>query len=102
MPLAHTIPKPYTIQEAGGPHLCPDLVVPEGHECTLLVPCLPPANSSNANVGHATIDDGTGSPVCQLKFSLLPDTSGRRLQLSSASGDSIFAYCKDCEAEQGS
>lgn len=100
IPNMSAIAKSFTSPDLGGQHLCPDLVVPEGHECTLLVPCLPQASANNASVGHTTIDDGTGGPVCQVKFNSLPDASGRRLVISSASGDSIFAYCKDCEPEQ--
>lgn len=88
------------VQDPGGHHhLCPELVVPEGSECTLLVPRLPPRSSSEN--GQVSVDDARGVPVFRASF-VLGDQQRRdnkRLILSSAAGDAVFAFCRDSEAD---
>jgi len=90
---------------AGGPHLCPDLLVPEGSECTLLVPQL------NVDGGsRVCISDAKGRPVLRATLGLSPVLRGcrasrladiQRLVLSSATGDATFAYCRHGESQPG-
>mmetsp|Transcript_64447 Transcript_64447/g.185217 ORF Transcript_64447/g.185217 Transcript_64447/m.185217 type:complete len:432 (+) Transcript_64447:13-1308(+) len=70
-------------------YLCPELVVPEEQECTLLVPRLPEGGSS----GQVTVDDLRGVAVFRAYYG-----QGKRLILSSAAGDSVFAFCRDGES----
>lgn len=95
---------------ANSHHLCPDLVVPEGSECTLLVPRLPQQNngscSTNAKFGqaHITIDDLRGAPVfraaCNSKNNFQTGVSAKqdkRLLLCSVTGQAIFGFCRETE-----
>jgi len=94
-------PQQVQFQEPSGVHLCPELVVPEGSECTLIVPRLSGGGSS-----QVTVDDTRGVPVFCAAFN--NDTTWqariretKRLILSSTSGDTIFAFCRDDEAQGG-
>jgi len=94
-------PSPRSMEPAG-PHLCSELVVPEGSECTLLVPRLPPSRLWSGS--SVTIDDARGVPVFKATFSLASGQLSRdakRLALSSATGDNVFAFCCDGEAPPG-
>jgi len=91
------------VDDSDEAHLCPELVVPEGSECTLLVSCLSSLGGSSA-MGPMTISDARGVPVFKAVFSA-PAARGRkradtrRVVLSSAAGDAIFAYCRDLEVD---
>mmetsp|Transcript_47675 Transcript_47675/g.108428 ORF Transcript_47675/g.108428 Transcript_47675/m.108428 type:complete len:476 (+) Transcript_47675:112-1539(+) len=84
-------------------HLCPELVVPEGSECTLVVPRLPGSAMDSSEV---TIDDAKGAPVFHATFSkastwgsVTVRQESKRLILSNATGEAVFAFCRDVEAE---
>jgi len=82
-----------------GQHLCPELVVPEASECTLLVPWLPQPGTPWAK-NSLTIDDARGIPV----FRISPGDSDRdhcRLALYSALGEAVFASVRDVKADSG-
>jgi len=89
------------VNDADGTFLCPELVVPEGSECTLLVPRV---SLSGSGVAPVSISDARGVPVFKAVFAVSP-VQGRnkqeikRLVLSSATGDAIFAFCRDTEAD---
>lgn len=91
-----------------GPYLCSELIVPEGKECTLVVPRLP-RGGPGASGGHVVISDASGMPVLRASYSLsiaVPTRAPRprdlkRLVLSSASGETAFAFCRDGEAQLG-
>lgn len=88
------------------PSLCPELVVPNGCECTLVVPRLPPngvpRTSRKNQVGKVVLDDSRGAPVFQVSFDFGSSWhDSRRLMLHSATGDALFAFCCDAEAEMG-
>jgi len=89
----------------GGPHLCPDLLVPGNSECTLMVPQLDVAAGS-----RVCISDVKGRPVLRATLGLSPVLRGcranklsdiQRLVLSSATGDATFAYCRNGESRAG-
>jgi len=90
---------------AGGSHMCPDLLVPEGSECTLMVPQLDVTGGS-----CVCISDAKGRPVLRATLGLSPVLRGcrasrladiQRLVLSSATGDATFAYCRNGESQIG-
>jgi len=91
-----------------GPYLCSELIVPEGKECTLVVPRLP-RGGPGASGGHVVISDASGMPVLRASYNLsiaVPTRAPRprdlkRLVLSSASGETAFAFCRDGEAQLG-
>lgn len=79
-------------------HLCSELVVPDGSECTLLMQRIPPQGSQKH--GYVSVDDARGSPVFRASFVLGDQqTDNRRLIFASASGDAVFAFCRDAEPE---
>lgn len=90
-----------------GLRLCPELVVPEGKECTLLVPRLPADSTGPGR--WPTVEDSQGRPVMRATFLLAAPAAGRspkigevkRLILSSAIGDAVYAFCRDSPAEAG-
>lgn len=73
-------------------YLNEELVVPEKSECVLMVPRLP----THASIAGAKvrIEDQRGTPVFYATLSVEPQ---RKLTLSSATGNALFAYC--CEAD---
>jgi len=85
-----------TAVKADGPCLCPELVVPEGDERTLLVPLATPGGSSETVI----ICDLHGVPVCKAAFSTAKP-SGRRMILTSATGDAVLAFCGHAGVDQG-
>uniref|UniRef100_A0A7S0FTE0 Phospholipid scramblase n=1 Tax=Pyrodinium bahamense TaxID=73915 RepID=A0A7S0FTE0_9DINO len=87
---------PTTAVDSEGPHLCPELVVPEGDERTLLVPLATPSGSSKA----ITVCDLHGLPVCKAAFSAAKP-SDRRMILSSVTGNAVLAFCRDAGVDQG-
>jgi len=76
-----------------GQHLCPELVVPPGNECSLLVPHA----SASRTQSILSINDVNRVPVFRVSFQ--NDVSGnyqpRRLALSNANGGRVFAYACD-------
>eukprot|EP00929_Paragymnodinium_shiwhaense_P010001 TRINITY_DN11447_c0_g1_i4.p1 TRINITY_DN11447_c0_g1~~TRINITY_DN11447_c0_g1_i4.p1 ORF type:complete len:527 (+),score=70.14 TRINITY_DN11447_c0_g1_i4:161-1741(+) len=112
---------------AGGPQLpdksigmqqplCPDLVVPQASECSLMVPCLldragQPAHASSgaskSDTTVVTVDDSRGTPVFRAALSSPASalrsggaTSSRCLTISSASGEALFAVAREKEAKR--
>jgi len=80
------------------PYLCPELVVPESTECTLLIPPLP--LSGNKVEGECTIDDSRGFAVFRAVFKPWDATnsaggSPKRhcMHLESVTATAVFAYC---------
>jgi len=91
--------------------LCPDLVVPETSQCSLLIPRLP-VDAGVADDGiptrEFTIDDARGNPIFRVVFAprtlprqqrdpnegtMLPLEGIKRLVLTNLSGDFVYAYC---------
>jgi len=91
------------------PHLCPELVVPENNECTLLLPEIQmEAGQGASGCSHQqsilSIDDLNGMPVMFAACTTAPlpppsqhDLSGlsKRLVLRSALEDVVLASCAD-------
>mmetsp|Transcript_46231 Transcript_46231/g.83285 ORF Transcript_46231/g.83285 Transcript_46231/m.83285 type:complete len:414 (+) Transcript_46231:151-1392(+) len=71
--------------------LCPELVVPDMTECTLMLPRL-------SDSFQVTIDDTRGVSVFRAEFYKKPMEDGTRLVLSSPAGDVVFAMCRDSQA----
>jgi len=88
---------PAAAQDFPAIFLCPELVVPEGQECTLLVPRLPNGSAAASQASQISVDDLRGVPVFHAYFG----RQGRCLTLASAGGDSIFAFCCEDEATRG-
>jgi len=105
------------VQEPGLPFLCPELVVPEASECTLVVPRLAlkshPSKGTVTEDPVITIDDARGVAVFRAALTDDNGSSGtdaldvqqgklaagrtqdqQRLVLSSGAGDAVFAYCR--------
>lgn len=87
-------------------HLCSELVVPEGNECSLLLPRLTETRFSASGVLSITGDNGV--PVLYAAYTLAerPPLSadeqpgnGKRLVLRSALEDTILASCRDAQPE---
>lgn len=96
--------------------LCPELVVPQSSECSLLVPSL--FDRSKAAPGLAgggvkgettllTVDDSRGTPVFRVALSAPSSSlrsgggsSSRCLTLSSATGEALFALAREKEAKR--
>lgn len=78
--------------DVDGSHLCPELVVPSGSECTLVIPRVGPTSSG---LSPLSICDARGVPVFKASFSSSGDAGARRLALSSATGDAVFSFCRD-------
>lgn len=80
-------------------YLCPELAVPHGSECTLLIPPVP--LSGTKAEGHCTIDDLKGCAVFKAVFtpweaSRSADGSSysrQCIRLESVTGTTLFAYC---------
>jgi hypothetical protein len=73
-------------------HLCPELVVPDMTECTLVIPQLAP---SSLQTVKASIDDSAGVSVFRVEYSPSPLSDGTRLVLTSPQGDITFVTLKD-------
>lgn len=71
--------------------LCPDLIVPEASECTLLAPRLKMAEIGLAKL---TVDDARHQPVFSVSFGNGGSTEQgtTRLSLHTAAGDTKFAF----------
>jgi len=91
-----------------GPYLCPELVVPEHNECTLLVPELEISEASPN--GIISIDDVNNSAVLLTSYSIMPNPpkapyevpgNGKRLVLRSALEDVVVASCRDADPDPG-
>mmetsp|Transcript_88262 Transcript_88262/g.175391 ORF Transcript_88262/g.175391 Transcript_88262/m.175391 type:complete len:635 (+) Transcript_88262:70-1974(+) len=82
-----------------GPHFCADLVVPEGNECSLLVPKLPSSRACPG--GEVLIQDEQGVPVFFAAWSTLAARDTKRLILRSATDDTVFGHCRDALLEPG-
>lgn len=85
-------------------HLCPELVVPEGSECTLMIPRVT-FPGSNAAPAPISISDARGVPVFKATFASGFNRAGRktgdtkRLVLTSATGDAVFSFCRETEVD---
>jgi len=84
---------------SAGPHFCADLVVPEGNECSLLVPKLPSSRACPG--GEVLIQDEQGVPVFFAAWSTLAARDTKRLILRSATDDTVFGHCRDALLEPG-
>jgi len=84
---------------SAGPHFCADLVVPEGNECSLLVPKLPSSRACPG--GEVLIQDEQGVPVFFAAWSTLAARESKRLILRSATDDTVFGHCRDALLEPG-
>ncbi|CAJ1461807.1 unnamed protein product [Effrenium voratum] len=71
--------------------LCPDLMVPDGVECTLNVPRLTLVKTNS----RVTVTDSKGGTVFRVDFSRTPDREGTRLVLTNPPGDNTFASASD-------
>lgn len=84
------VPKPrssFTPQEDG--HLCPDLVVPEKQECTLLIPRI---LTAGRRMGEVSVADIRGSSVFRAKWE--EGDAGKKISLISASQETfVFGCC---------
>lgn len=80
--------------DADGLHLCPEPLVLERNGCTLLVPLTAPSGCGSA----ITIRDLHEVPVCKAAVSTAK-SSGRRVVLSSATGDAVIAFCSEAGAD---
>lgn len=86
---------------AGNPsrYLCPELAVPQGSECTLLIPPIP--LSGTKVEGHCTIDDLKGCAVFKAVFTPWEASHSaggspynrQCMRLESVTGTTLFAYC---------
>jgi hypothetical protein len=77
-------------------HLCPDLVVPESTECTLLIPKLPLRGAHGSGTESVALDlsDQQGRPVFHMMLFLGRRGTGQPwLRLDHASEDRAFAVC---------
>uniref|UniRef100_A0A7S4RL65 Uncharacterized protein n=1 Tax=Alexandrium monilatum TaxID=311494 RepID=A0A7S4RL65_9DINO len=91
-----------------GSFLCPELVVPKGSECKLMVPRLPLSGPESG--GQVAVCDREGRPVLKASYSFLPVGGGnkgsrprslKRLLLTGATGETTFAFCRDAEVQAG-
>eukprot|EP00747_Dinoflagellata_sp_TGD_P207615 gnl/TRDRNA2_/TRDRNA2_81168_c0_seq1.p1 gnl/TRDRNA2_/TRDRNA2_81168_c0~~gnl/TRDRNA2_/TRDRNA2_81168_c0_seq1.p1 ORF type:complete len:638 (+),score=101.15 gnl/TRDRNA2_/TRDRNA2_81168_c0_seq1:139-2052(+) len=84
--------------------LCPELVVPEDHECALVIPREAAGRWNAGEFGGFCITDTSGAPVLRFSVTTPPpspqdSTEGGhemrapKLVLSSASGGQVLAYC---------
>lgn len=98
--------KPSFDQLARQAYLSPELVVPEGNECSLLLPRITETRFSTSGV--VSITDENDVPVLYAAYTLAgqaplsPDErpgNGKRIVLRSAIEDGILASCKDAEPE---
>lgn len=81
-------PRP-SIEDAPLMHLCRELVVPHGQECTLIVPRLP---ATGRRIGEVAVSDLRGSPVFNAKYG---EGDHRALTLFSASQEEfVFGFCR--------
>jgi len=105
--LATGAEKPPANHDAGM-FLCPELVVPEGKECKLVVPKLQMDGLGSG--GKIAICDQQGLPVLTASYSCFSGATGRgtsrpkdlrRLRLTSATGETVFASCRDAEVDPG-
>lgn len=83
--------------------ICSELVVPPDNECTLLLPLISERDGLGA-VETVTVDDARGIPIFQVTVRLGPRggrSAEKRLVLSSAVDDIVFASCRDAEPEPG-
>lgn len=101
-----TSPPSQAIRPSVGPYLCPELVVPEHNECTLLVPEL--KISEACPNGIISIDDVNHSAVLLTSYSIMPKPpsapyevpgNGKRLVLRSALEDVVVASCRDADPD---
>lgn len=83
-------------------YLCPSLKVPEGCECTLLLPRMSTKWGQTGGCGKVRICDLSGNAVFQTAFCLpvggvtpAPSRDAKRLVLSSATNGRVFAFCGD-------
>jgi len=92
LPSAKSVPY---VEPALGRHLCPELVVPQGNECSLLVPHI----SASRAQSSLSIDDVRHVPVFRASFqndwTNAAGNSKRRIALSNANGGRVFAYVSD-------
>lgn len=88
---------PHSPQDNSNPSICPELVVPEGCECSLLVPRLPPKGAGNE--GKISVADAMGVSIFQAEFrpSLIGQADGKRMILTSSATENIFATCRDAK-----
>jgi len=86
--------------------LCADIMIPEQHECVLMMPMLPLPSSNTRNAmdsnGPRTstnvtlmIKDTHGKPSFRLAVNLAPRVIGDRLTLGSVLGEYIYGRAKD-------
>jgi len=98
-PLPQTLSSTRSVPHVGpnvGQHLCPELVVPQGNECSLLVPHLYSSHTQSV----ISISDLNHVPVFRVSFqndwtNIIGNGKPRRLALSNANGGRDFAYVCD-------
>jgi len=71
--------------------LCPELIVPDRVECTLVMPRLTQVRANS----QLSITDAKGGPVFRVDFSFTPGADGTRLVLRSPMGDVTFGSASD-------
>mmetsp|Transcript_76735 Transcript_76735/g.211990 ORF Transcript_76735/g.211990 Transcript_76735/m.211990 type:complete len:448 (-) Transcript_76735:83-1426(-) len=105
--LASAIARPTSVESpqlpGRGAHLCPELVIPHGSVCNLLVPLEPP---SIANGNSIAITDMNAVPLFKATFTLSATAHGQSgkpgvdcIVLCSTTSDEVFASC--CAADGG-
>lgn len=73
-------------------HLCPELVVPDMTECTLLIPQLSDITSDTVK---ASIDDNGGVSVFRFEYTSIEVGDGARLSLRSPKEEQTFATLRE-------
>jgi len=78
--------------------LCPDLLVPDRHECCVRFPEINAAATRTG--GILCISDANGMAMLYAAYNIQPGyTSGKRLVLTSALDERVLASCEDAEPD---
>jgi len=78
--------------------LCPELLVPDRHECYVMFAEIDASATSTR--GLLCISDANGMAMLYAAYNILPGyTSGKRLVLTSALDESVLASCEDAEPD---
>jgi hypothetical protein len=78
--------------------LCPELVVPDRHECYVMFPEIDKSAASTS--GILCISVANGMAMLYAAYNILPGyTSGKRLVLTSALDERVLASCEDAKPD---